>query len=395
MSEDFKSPWQIEHEKMLSAQEAEEKSRAKEQRREFLKHLRLNRKSDRTLHAMVPEAEDKADDATVAVDAEDRQEVYQFEKSDEVKKTSESEKKLPKEKAEKGPSPMAWIFPLLRKAWPVLALFLVAFIVSVYSLSPLNRIGSFKVTGNSIVSSGEIATASKLKAQTSIYDIMTHKATIEANVVNASARIESAQIKLSFPNNITIQVREFKAIGYVEQKGKAYNVLANGLKVDESVMTPDKEAANSLVLKEFSNSQVKEFVLAYMTFKPSLQALIRSVSLTPSQSTSDFITIQMSDGNQVKVPLSQMEEKLPYYPGVAKQVQAPQTVDMEVGIFTADTPTYNSEFADDNPAGLSKSVSASISASKAAGSTASSSSSDQNSASSSSSSALNSSSSSN
>ncbi len=45
--------------------------------------------------------------------------------------------------------------------------------------------------------------------------------------------------------------------------------------------------------------------------------------------------------NQVRVSLSQLADRLPYYPSVAKQVQAPQVVDMEAGIYTKPKAAYD------------------------------------------------------
>lgn len=376
MSEEYKSPWQIEHEKMLVAKESEKRAQAQEERREFLRRLRLTRKSDKTLHSLI-QSSNSVQKNKLEEKKEQKNTLKLSMKNDASKTSSKYSSKKDSSKAFKNEGTKSgfshegfsfdleldWLIPLLKKALPLLMIFFIAFVISIYSLSPLNKIGAFRVTGNSMVTSAEVASASKLNMRSSIYNIMTHKATIEAKIVNSSARVESANIKLSFPNTITVQVKEFGTIGYVEQKGKAYNILANGTKVDESVITPDKENLNSLVLKDFTDNQVKEFVLEYETLAGSLKTLIRTVTLTPSQTTSDFITLQMSDGNQVKVPLSQMEQKLPYYPSVAKSIVAPQTVDMEVGIFSKDTPSYNTEFADDNPAGLSKSLSASRAAS--------------------------------
>ena len=48
----------------------------------------------------------------------------------------------------------------------------------------------------------------------------------------------------------------------------------------------------------------------------------------------------MSDGNQVRVSLSQITEKVPYYPSIAKQLQAPQVIDMEAGIYAKPKEDY-------------------------------------------------------
>ncbi|GAB2024093.1 cell division protein FtsQ/DivIB [Lactovum odontotermitis] len=366
--EDFKSPWQIEHEKMLAQQEAEKRAQAKEKRREFLRGLKITRKSEQSLHEIIAAEERQNKENQASADADINQTVLSYEDGNVIDNTyADAENESAKSSVFSAFKPLGRI---LRRIWPILLIFFIVFVVSIYSLSPLNRIGAFSITGNTIVKSSDIAAASRLNMQSSIYQIFTHKAAIEADISKSSPRIESTAVSIALPNKVNISVKEYGNIGFVEQKGKDYVVLANGTIISETVVPSDKLGANPLLLKDFSDSQTKQFAQAYETLKPSLRSLIRTVTLTPSQSTADFITLEMSDGNSVKVPLSQMKQKLPWYPSIAKQVSPPTTVDMEVvsaGIFTAPTAQYNDVFADDNPAGLSKS----LSESKAAASTAS------------------------
>lgn len=114
------------------------------------------------------------------------------------------------------------------------------------------------------------------------------------------------------------------------------------------------------VLQNFNDEEVKTFVNAYETLKPAIKSLMTNVTKTPTDATKDFIAIDMSDGNQVRVSLSQLADRLPYYPSVAKQVQAPQVVDMEAGIYTKPKAAYDAYLSQ-----LSTSKSASISAQNA------------------------------
>jgi cell division protein FtsQ len=225
----------------------------------------------------------------------------------------------------------------------------------VYILSPLNRVGTFTVKGNHMVSSNSVASASGIKMSSQISYLFVSKSAIEARVVNSSARIEKADLQISLPNKVQLHISEFKTIGYVQQKGKNYIILSNGLVIKDKVIEQSKISADSLLLTNFSDSQVKAFAKAYESFKPSLQSLIHAVTITPTQATKDFLTLAMGDGNTVKVPLSQMQEKLPFYPSVAKNLTAPETIDMEVGIFAAPTPQYNTAFSGDVPKSSSSS----------------------------------------
>lgn len=77
-----------------------------------------------------------------------------------------------------------------------------------------------------------------------------------------------------------------------------------------------------------------------------------SITKTPTKATNDFIALDMSDGNQVRVSLSQITEKMPYYPSIAKQLQAPQVIDMEAGIYAKPKEDYLADLK--NPEGNKK-----------------------------------------
>lgn len=70
------------------------------------------------------------------------------------------------------------------------------------------------------------------------------------------------------------------------------------------------------VLQDFTDEEVLTFVKAYETLKPAIKALMTNVTKTPTDATKYFIAIDMSDGNQVRVSLSQMADRLPYYPAL-------------------------------------------------------------------------------
>ena len=56
----------------------------------------------------------------------------------------------------------------------------------------------------------------------------------------------------------------------------------------------------------------------------------------------------MKDGNEVRVPLSQMDDKLPYYTSVATQLTEPSVVDMEAGIYAKSKEAYQKDLDDAN-----------------------------------------------
>lgn len=262
--------------------------------------------------------------------------------------------------------------PILKKMWLGLALALLVFLGSIYAISPLSKIGSFSVSGGQNESGEQIALASKIKTGDSIFQILKNKSLIEKTIKAQFPRISTVSLNYHFPNNFEVSVAEYSNSVYVKQNNQLHVVLSNGYIVPTIVDVKQQQAQKLPLLQNFSSVEVQEFVKAFETLKPELKALVTNVSKTPTDASKDFIAIDMSDGNQVRVPLSQLAEKLPYYPSIAKQIQAPQVVDMEAGIYSKPKAAYLDAL---NQLASSKSSSISAAKAKAAASNAGSSSS--------------------
>ncbi|MFC4651585.1 cell division protein FtsQ/DivIB [Lactococcus nasutitermitis] len=236
---------------------------------------------------------------------------------------------------------------LLNQMKFVLIIAVLIFLGAIYAVSPLSKIGNFSVSGNQHESSQQIAAASELKTGDNVFKILRERRAVEQRIEQNFPRIASVQLKFQFPNHFKAAVVEHLPSVYVQQNNKTYLVLDNGYILKNQVINPS-QLQKIPMLKNFTDSEVKTFVTAFEQLKPSLQSLITTVTKTPTAATKDFIALDMSDGNQVRVPLNEMSEKLPYYPSVAKQVKAPQVVDMEAGIYTKPKDAYLQELASES-----------------------------------------------
>ncbi len=300
------------------------------------------------------EVDESVEDETI----EDYELAYNKFKAQSVSSESKTEDLPPKRR-----EPLS---PTLRKMWLALLIVGLVFLGSAYEVSPLSKIGAFSVTGNTHENAQQVAAASTLKTGNTVFSILRNRSRIEQKIESQFPRISTVKLVYHFPNKFEAVIAEHKNAVYVQQGGQVFLVLDNGYIVkDQKVDT--KHLAKIPVLKSFTDAETKEFVQAYETLKPSLQVLITNVTKTPTDATKDFIALDMSDGNQVRVSLSEMADKLPYYPSVAKQITAPQVVDMEAGIYAKSKAAYDQDLST-----LASQKAASLSASKAQAESASS-----------------------
>lgn len=333
MSEENLTPWQkknLEYQRRKAAENQEKSEEPK--KRKFLK------KKEET-EADSPEVQEEIEQQESFVEAEAFEEAY----SDDFVEDFEEQ--------EPEPSFFEGSFEVFKKMWPVLLLAILLFLTSIYAVSPISKIGTFTVSGNKNESFESIVQASRLKPTDRIYGVLRKRRAIENSIVQEFPRVKSVNLQVSFPNNIEAKVTEFEKVAYVEQKGKNYQVLENGHILKDQEIAKDK-VSNLPLLKNFSDDEVEKFITAFMKLKPEIRGLVTTVTKTPTKATNDFIALDMSDGNQVRVSLSQITEKMPYYPSIAKQLQAPQVIDMEAGIYAKPKEDYLADLK--NPEGNKK-----------------------------------------
>lgn len=332
MSEENLTPWQKKHLEYQRRKAAENQEKSEEpKKRKFLKN-----KEDDTAKNQEDTGQDS--EAQYVEDGEDSVMTY----SEDFPETAEEEMK---------PSFFEGSFEVFKKMWPLLLVAVLLFIVSVYAVSPISKIGKFTVSGNQHESFEAIVKASKLKPTDRIYGVIRNRRGIENSIVQEFPRVKAVEIQVSFPNHVEAKVTEFQTVAYVEQKGKNYQVLESGYILrDEEI--PSDQLSNHPLLKSFSDQETEKFVTAYMKLKPEVRSLITTVSKAPTKATSDFLALEMSDGNQVRVSLSQIAEKMPYYPSVASQLTPPQVIDMEAGIYAKSKEEYLNDLK--NPEGEKK-----------------------------------------
>ncbi|GFH42410.1 cell division protein DivIB [Lactococcus hodotermopsidis] len=238
------------------------------------------------------------------------------------------------------------ISDVLVKMWFFLLIAAVIFIGSLYVVSPLSKIASFTPTGNAHETSEQIADATGIKTNDHVWQIIKSEKALSQKIVAAFPRVKSAQINWHFPNDFSAKITEFPESLYLKTGNDYYLVLSNG-----TILTDEKidgtQLAERPILIDFTEKEVKAFVIAYETLKPEIKAQITNVTKVPTKVSKDFIALDMKDGNQVRVPLMQLAEKLPYYTSIAENITESSVIDMEAGAYAKSKAAYQQDLDDE------------------------------------------------
>lgn len=235
---------------------------------------------------------------------------------------------------------------ILRRMWPFILVSILILCGSLYVISPLSKIDKFSTSGNTHETTEQIAEVTGIKTNDHVWKIVKNRKQITSSIEKAFPRIKTADLKWSFPNHFNVKMTEYAESAYLKLGDTYQLVLSNGNILSKESVDPQKLAAYP-VLENFNPSEVKAFVKAYETLNAKIKAQVTTVTKVPTKVTSDFIALDMKDGHQVRVPLSQMSEKLPYYTSVASNLTEPSVIDMEAGVYAKSKAAYQQDLEDD------------------------------------------------
>lgn len=244
----------------------------------------------------------------------------------ELSSTDEKEERVSKEPKPALPSKVIW------KAVPVLVTSLLLAAASLYFISPTSKKKDISVSGNERLTAQQVEEYSLISPKDYVLTTALDTKGYAANIKKNSPSVESAKIEFQFPNRFNIQIKEYAIIGYVQEGGQTYPVLSNGELGTEAIASDSLPEVHTTI-NLMDRDLIKKLALALSQVDSSIREKIQTINLTPSKVTADLLTLTMSDGNTILVPLSDIQEKLPYYSKIALQVSEPTTIDMEVGIY--------------------------------------------------------------
>lgn len=211
---------------------------------------------------------------------------------------------------------------------------LVGIVIAVYFMSPFSKAKETTVVGGENFLQEDIVALSGIKGEDYILTTFKHKDAYARNLAANSLQIKSATVKYQFPNRFTITLTENPCLAYIAKKESYYPLLEDGT-IDWQQKIPLGDLPDgALKVPLSSEKEAAEFAGALAKSGPDIRSKIQEVSVTPTKTAPDMLTLTMLDGNEVKVPVSKIVKNLPYYDKVAERLETPSIIDMEIGIYS-------------------------------------------------------------
>nr|WP_263328092.1 FtsQ-type POTRA domain-containing protein [Neobacillus sp. Marseille-Q6967] len=213
----------------------------------------------------------------------------------------------------------------------LLFLFFTMIAVVAYVQSPLSHVQKITVSGNELLPTEEIIKITDITSETNIWSIK--KQDIVSKLQDLH-EIRKAEVKMNWPNSISIKIEERKRVAYVERDNAFFPVMENGnILMDRKV---SGLPTNAPILFDFKEGDILQEMIAGLDELPD--AILNSISeihYTPKKTDKYHISLFMNDGFEVSATLRSFTEKMVHYPSIISQLD-PDTkgiIDLEVGSY--------------------------------------------------------------
>lgn len=321
--------WQKRNIEFLKKKEAEKAEKKKRQEK-----LRLERNPKATdTDTKAEKVEEKA------LTAEEKKKAKEA-KKEEARKAKEA-KKLQKLEAKKEKTPLQ---KAIHHALPVIITATVILLISIFLVTPFSKKKIITVTGTSTVNQEEVIRDSGIKTSNYLFSLIFRHSIYEKNIISKNKMVKSAKFTYRFPNKLNINVKEYSIIAYAQTDDGYQPILENGTRI--GLVGASELPDSFLTINLSSEKDIQKLVKAFSKLDKVLVNQIQIVSSADSATTSDLLKLEMHDGNVVRVPLSEVAKKLPYYLKIKDSLPENSIVDMEVGIYATSESIEASVAAD-------------------------------------------------
>ena len=321
--------WQKRNIEFLKKKEAEKAEKKKRQEK-----LRLERNPKATdTDTKAEKVEEKA------LTAEEKKKAKEA-KKEEARKAKEA-KKLQKLEAKKEKTPLQ---KAIHHALPVIITATVILLISIFLVTPFSKKKIITVTGTSTVNQEEVIRDSGIKTSNYLFSLIFRHSIYEKNIISKNKKVKSAKFTYRFPNKLNINVKEYSIIAYAQTDDGYQPILENGTRI--GLVGASELPDSFLTINLSSEKDIQKLVKAFSKLDKDLVNQIQIVSSADSATTSDLLKLEMHDGNVVRVPLSEVAKKLPYYLKIKDSLPENSIVDMEVGIYATSESIEASVAAD-------------------------------------------------
>ncbi|MFC4409299.1 cell division protein FtsQ/DivIB [Chungangia koreensis] len=217
-----------------------------------------------------------------------------------------------------------------RKFFLLIFIFLFTLTGLLYFQSDFSHISRIHVDGASLNSNEAYIEKSGLENGMSMWGF--RAGAIEKTLMSSN-EVKEATVKRGWINEISISIKEWDRLAFIEKDGEYMHLLENGTTFPQKQKDMILDAP---ILSGFSEQHILKRMTKELQDMPSdILPLISQIRYTPNKQDQFSLQIFMNDGNEVRALIPSLSEKMKYYPSIVTQIPTGQygVIDLEVGSF--------------------------------------------------------------
>lgn len=195
-----------------------------------------------------------------------------------------------------------------------------------YVFSSASDVKEINFEGNSLVTETELEERIGFSTGDKMFSISAGKA--EDNVELLPV-IEEVSVERDWPNNVTVNVNEYKAIAYINSEDLYFPVLENS-RIQRGYPSAPR---NAPIIYNFEGEEFDALVAALNEIEVDILESISEIYFRPTDNSMRRIHVFMNDGQEIVADYETFSEKMNYYIGIRQEIgdETGGIIDMEVG----------------------------------------------------------------
>mgnify|MGYP001031226623 CR=1 FL=1 len=195
-----------------------------------------------------------------------------------------------------------------------------------YVFSSASDVKEINFEGNSLVTETELEERIGFSTGDKMFSISAGKA--EENVELLPV-IEEVSVERDWPNNVTVNVNEYKAIAYINSEDLYFPVLENS-RIQRGYPSAPR---NAPIIYNFEGEEFDALVTALNEIEVDILASISEIYFRPTDNSMRRIHVFMNDGQEIVADYETFSDKMNYYIGIRQEIgdETGGIIDMEVG----------------------------------------------------------------
>lgn len=205
------------------------------------------------------------------------------------------------------------------------------FLLTLYFITPLNRIQKVSVGGNSTISRNRIIKDLRVAPGDSLARFYFHRHRFRNRLMNNHSQLKNVKINFAKWNRVNVHLNEYHALAYLKLDHKYYVVIPSGRIAGQVGNLRN----NCPVLVRFSKiNNFKSFIDEYRKMPDEIKADISRIVFAPTSIDPDRIHVYMNDGNQVYANFETWGTKMKYYSVISRLMKRKGIINFEVGAYS-------------------------------------------------------------